>query len=352
MSRGHALAAGKDFDEKTGKLARKDVLLINEAGGARPRRAAEGQAGFESPRSRRSRTGNRLPRRSRRARCSRRPTASSAGPRSTHDEDRPEAVRERLDHVHAYRQRLALGAGRSRRLGAVIGEKYGEEFLPPSRGSTSNKVKNAQEAHEAIRPAGANFGRWMRRSRPSQGSGRAVRADLEAYGRVADGGCTRAALDHLRRGRGRALHRIGQDRGISRLSACLRRRLGRSRSRRSRPGANPPGLRRETAPAPRSSRRTGTPRSPRRAHGGDAGEGARVPRDRSAEHLREHHRDNPGARVRVQACECAGADVHGLRRDGADGAAPRRAGGLHVHRADGGRCRTRSPSERRTGSIR
>ena len=56
------------------------------------------------------------------------------------------------------------------------------------RASTSSKVKNAQEAHEAIRPAGDRF------RTPAQVAGRAarrrvraLRADLEAHRRLADG---------------------------------------------------------------------------------------------------------------------------------------------------------------------
>jgi len=43
----------------------------------------------------------------------------------------------------------AIGAAR-----VAIGEQYGNEYLPPQPRSYRNKVKNAQEAHEAIRPAG------------------------------------------------------------------------------------------------------------------------------------------------------------------------------------------------------
>jgi DNA topoisomerase I len=38
-----------------------------------------------------------------------------------------------------------------------IGSQYGPEYLPPSPRQYETKVKNAQEAHEAIRPAGADF---------------------------------------------------------------------------------------------------------------------------------------------------------------------------------------------------
>jgi DNA topoisomerase-1 len=39
----------------------------------------------------------------------------------------------------------------------IIGERYGREYLPPGPRTYANKVKNAQEAHEAIRPAGDAF---------------------------------------------------------------------------------------------------------------------------------------------------------------------------------------------------
>ena len=39
----------------------------------------------------------------------------------------------------------------------VIENLYGSEYLPEKVRSYSTKVKNAQEAHEAIRPAGSKF---------------------------------------------------------------------------------------------------------------------------------------------------------------------------------------------------
>ncbi len=46
----------------------------------------------------------------------------------------------------------ALSAAR-----ALIGREYGKEHLPGSPRTYSTKVRNAQEAHEAIRPAGSDF---------------------------------------------------------------------------------------------------------------------------------------------------------------------------------------------------
>ena len=40
---------------------------------------------------------------------------------------------------------------------SIVAERYGREFLPPKPRSYAGKVKNAQEAHEAIRPAGDSF---------------------------------------------------------------------------------------------------------------------------------------------------------------------------------------------------
>ena len=67
-------------------------------------------------------------------------------------------------------------------------ELYGADSVPEQPRSYNRKVKNAQEAHEAIRPAGDRFRtpdevkREVERRR-----GRPVRPDLEAHGRLADG---------------------------------------------------------------------------------------------------------------------------------------------------------------------
>ncbi len=79
---------------------------------------------------------------------------------------------------------LALNAARRQAT-----ELYGAEYVPAAPRRYERKVKNAQEAHEAIRPAGDVF------RTPAAGGGRAlarraraVRPDLEAHGRLADGG--------------------------------------------------------------------------------------------------------------------------------------------------------------------
>ena len=66
-------------------------------------------------------------------------------------------------------------------------ELYGAEYVPDQPRTYASKVKNAQEAHEAIRPAGENF-----RTPAQTGLHRrrvpALRADLDAHRRLADEG--------------------------------------------------------------------------------------------------------------------------------------------------------------------
>ncbi len=56
-----------------------------------------------------------------------------------------------------------------------IREKYGDEYVPDAPRRYANKVKNAQEAHEAIRPAGDSF------RTPDQVSGELSSAELRLY---------------------------------------------------------------------------------------------------------------------------------------------------------------------------
>ena len=81
-------------------------------------------------------------------------------------------------------------------------ELYGAEYVPDAPRTYASKVKNAQEAHEAIRPAGD----WFRTPSEAQRSGlkgdelRLYDLVLEAHGRVADEGRDRGVGVGPRRG--------------------------------------------------------------------------------------------------------------------------------------------------------
>ena len=91
----------------------------------------------------------------------------------------------------------ALNAAR-----AQARELYGDEYVPDAPRRYERKVKNAQEAHEAIRPAGDTLPHARRAgARAQRRRAPALRADLAAHGRLADDRRARAVGHRARRGR-------------------------------------------------------------------------------------------------------------------------------------------------------
>ena len=70
---------------------------------------------------------------------------------------RPAAVRERLHHLHAYRLDHAVGVGDQTPPAPGPRAVRRRRTCPRPPRQYTRKVKNAQEAHEAIRPAGETF---------------------------------------------------------------------------------------------------------------------------------------------------------------------------------------------------
>ena len=223
-------------------------------------------------------------------------------------------------------------------------ELYGAEYLPDAPRIYASKVKNAQEAHEAIRPAGDSFRTpahtgltgdefrlyeliWMRTiaSQMKDAVGQSVTIRL--------GG----AAEH---GRGRRVLREWPGDHLPRVPQGLRRGPGRRGGHRGRPG---------DAPAQRGRGRRGECRgdpgrgSPDQAagalHRGDADQGARGAGDRPALDVRLDHRHDPQPRLRLQEGERAGPRMAGVLGDPAARGALRAAGVLRVHRPHGGRAR-------------
>ncbi len=150
---GRRIAAGRDFDPETGALAAgSDVVLLNAdqatALADELRTSAYRVASTESdPFTERPRapfTTSTLQQESGRKL---RFTASRTMAVAQRLYERGYITYMRTDSTNLSEQ--AITAAR-----AAIREQYGEEYLPKDARAFRNKVKNAQEAHEAIRPAG------------------------------------------------------------------------------------------------------------------------------------------------------------------------------------------------------
>ncbi len=153
---GKRLATGKDFDEQTGKLAAgSEAVLLDEttARGLAERllmaRWAVAQVD-ETARTLRPyapfTTSTLQQEANRKLRFSAKQTMQTA----QRLYERGFITYMRTDSVALSDQ--AVNAARS-----FVGALYGQEYLPDAPRVYANKVANAQEAHEAIRPAGATF---------------------------------------------------------------------------------------------------------------------------------------------------------------------------------------------------
>jgi DNA topoisomerase-1 len=153
---GERIAGGGDFDESTGALkpgskvrllAEADARALQQAVEAAPWRVA---AVEEKPTVRKPvapfTTSTLQQEANRKLRLSARETMRTAQGLY----ERGFITYMRTDSVHLSDQ--AIGAARS-----CVEAKYGKDYLSPSPRQFSTKARNAQEAHEAIRPAGESF---------------------------------------------------------------------------------------------------------------------------------------------------------------------------------------------------
>ena len=233
----------------------------------------------------------------------------------------------------------AVGAARDQ-----VRELYGAEYLPDSPRTYASKVKNAQEAHEAIRPAGESFRTpaqtglsgeqfrlyeliWMRTvaSQMKDAVGNSV--TIRIGGAAADG------RDAVFSSSGRTITFHGF------LKAYVED-IDDASKRKDDAETRLPNLTEGAAVIGRDA----DPRGPRdqaaRAlHRGDPDQGARGPRDRPPVDVRLDHRHDPQPRLRLQEGHRAGPGVAGVLGDPAARGALPAAGVLRVHRLDGGRAR-------------
>jgi DNA topoisomerase-1 len=153
---GKRVASGKDFDAATGRLKPDSEAVA--LGGARARKLADGLEGAAfSVASVEARTFKQQPHPpfitstlQQEAGRKLRFTASRAMRTAQRLYERGFITYMRTDSVSLSEQ--ALSAARS-----LISSMYGPDYLPERPRLYQKKVKNAQEAHEAIRPAGEQF---------------------------------------------------------------------------------------------------------------------------------------------------------------------------------------------------
>ncbi len=236
----------------------------------------------------------------------------------------------------------AVNAARSQ-----VRELYGAEYLPDAPRTYASKVKNAQEAHEAIRPSGERFRTpaetglsgdqfrlyeliWMRtvasQMKDAVGQSVTIRLGGAASGRREDDVLRQRPHDHL--------PRLPQGLRRERVDAEAKRR-GRRRDA---------GCRTCTEVDERLSRELPSSRGPLDQaagplHRGHADPRARGARDRPAVDVRLHHRHHPEPRLRLQEGHGSGAGLARLRRGPTARAALRPARRLQLHRGHGGRAR-------------
>ncbi|MEO0986232.1 MAG: type I DNA topoisomerase [Cyanobacteria bacterium J06639_14] len=153
---GKRLATGSDFDENTGQIAAgRDVVLLDEAQATalqvRLRESAWTVSNLEERPSTRKpsapfTTSTLQQESNRKLRLSARDTMRVA--QSLYEQGYITYMR--TDSVHLSQQ--AIAAARD-----CVEQKYGRNYLSPKPRQYATKSKGAQEAHEAIRPAGSTF---------------------------------------------------------------------------------------------------------------------------------------------------------------------------------------------------
>ena len=245
----------------------------------------------------------------------------------------------------------AVNAARSQ-----VRELYGAEYLPDAPRTYASKVKNAQEAHEAIRPAGESFRTpaqtgltgeqfrlyeliWMRTvaSQMKDATGQSVSIRL--------GGAAPTGEDVVFSASGRVItfHGFlkayvegtdeGGRQGRRRDAGCRRWREG------------------DPVSAAALSRVRPRDQAAGALHRGDADQGARGARDRPPVDVRLDHRHHPQPRLRLQEGHRAGAGLAGVLGDPAAGGALPAAGRPTSSPRAWRTCSTRSPPVTRTGSA-
>lgn len=234
-----------------------------------------------------------------------------------------------------------------------VTELYGPEFVPEAPRQYSGKQKSAQEAHEAIRPAGDSF------RTPAQVAKSLNGDEFRLYDLI----WKRTVASQMADAKGKtATIRVGADLGDgheagfsasapsspSAASSPPTRRV-RTRAGTTRSPANPACRRsRRARSSPSSpSKPTVTPRTASALHRGEPGQAARGARHRPSLDVRFDHLRHPGPRLRHLTRECARAQLARVLRRPPPRGALHGARRLRVHRRP--RIRARPDRDGRGG---
>ena len=232
----------------------------------------------------------------------------------------------------------------------VIGERFGAEYAVKGGRGYRNRTKGAQEAHEAIRPT--SFRRdpeslkghikeeelrlyrliWQR-ALASQMAAKQLEtttAELEAGRFGLRASATRTVFDGFARVYTEGRDDEADDDAEGRLPALAEGDQAACRGRR---------------------RRAALHRAAAALHGGHAHQGPRGARHRSSLHVRRHHLDHPGARLRQGRGPPPAAGGGGRHRHGRARRALRRLRGRGLHGAHGGGARRGGPWRARVGAA-
>ena len=286
----------------------------------------------------------RPPRHSRPAHCNRRPTANTASPPGTRCR-LPRALYENghITYMRTDSTNLATVAIQAAR--DLVASQYGREYLPPQAITYQTKVKNAQEAHEAIRPAGHPF--TMPDTLRSSLSPDAFKLfDLiwkrTIASQMVEARCRRITISVEADGATFQVER--QNHRLPRLPAGVRGRLRRSGSGIGGPGGTAAGdaergrldLPRHGPEGPHHPAAQPLQRSG--SHPGSGRNGYRP-----AKYVRSDHRDHLGPRLCLQTRQRIGAYMDRLCHLPIVGTASAEPGRLSIHRGDGRRARRHQP---------
>ena len=240
----------------------------------------------------------------------------------------------RPHHLHANRRRHHHSGGHQRHPQARSSASIRKRYVPPFIREYKTKAKNAQEAHEAIRPTDVAAQARGCRAPPRARPGPPLRADLEARRGEPDG-IRRGRADHGRdRGAGprrqglrAARHRLG--RAVRRLPQGSTRKAATTactvaRARRTTPRTTTAAACRRSPKATRLNDRehrgqAALHRAAAALHRGDAGQAHGGARHRPALHLRLHARRAAGPRLRAHRQEAADPRGQGPARHGLPG---------------------------------